>query len=168
MRVDVLTGRRAAISRINATWVALLTRGDAIWLPAGMRNQTGSPEGSVGVPVGDIPAREARFAGALPMPTDPLALAAARDVLRGIASSTITHTARRAGTGLDAAFRRETGMPLRSWEHMARMRAAADMNERGMSPSSVARRVGYAHLSNFSRAFLRFHGVPPTAALHDR
>ncbi|ODU00910.1 MAG: hypothetical protein ABS81_22135 [Pseudonocardia sp. SCN 72-86] len=186
-----------------------LARGDAIWLPAGVVNQTGSPEDAIGIPVGDVPGHAVMFDGplrarfprswdvfllhcsvaaytglkpeyhdqrrildvftdrfaaqqarALPMPTDPAALDAARDVLRAIASSSPGNAARRGGSTLDAVFRRETGLSFRGWQHAARMRAAADMIERGLSPSAVAHRVGYAHLSNFSRAFRRFHGAP--------
>ncbi|WP_406682326.1 helix-turn-helix transcriptional regulator [Rhodococcus erythropolis] len=38
------------------------------------------------------------------------------------------------------------------------MRIARDLLIGGAKPSTVARRVGYAHLPTFSAAFSRFHG----------
>ncbi|MFI5852536.1 helix-turn-helix domain-containing protein [Streptomyces parvulus] len=41
------------------------------------------------------------------------------------------------------------------------MRIARDLLAGGAPPSAVARRIGYAHLSTFSVAFSRFHGLSP-------
>jgi AraC-like DNA-binding protein len=189
-----------------------LAQGDSIWLPAGIVNQTGSPQDAVGLPIGDVPAREVRFdaplrvrfppswetfllhrsvsaytglrparhdrrdvldlvadhvaaeqARALPMPADPAARALAYGLLRDLTSWAGTRGPRRGSGGLDAVFRAETGMSWQTWARTARMRAAADMLARGLDPGGVARRVGYAHPSNFSRAFRRFHDEPPRA-----
>jgi AraC-like DNA-binding protein len=50
-------------------------------------------------------------------------------------------------------------MTFASWRYAARMRIARDLLAGGSKPSAVARRVGYAHLPNFSSAFSRFHGM---------
>lgn len=59
------------------------------------------------------------------------------------------------------AFRDETGMTFASWRYAARMRLARDLLAGGAKPGAVARRVGYAHLPNFSTAFSHFHGLSP-------
>jgi AraC-like DNA-binding protein/mannose-6-phosphate isomerase-like protein (cupin superfamily) len=64
---------------------------------------------------------------------------------------------------LDRAFREETGTALRTWRTRVRMQTAREMVAAGMAPSVVARRVGYQHLSGFSRDFSRHHGMPPRA-----
>lgn len=53
-------------------------------------------------------------------------------------------------------------MTFASWRHAARMRIARGLLENGTKTGSVAGRVGYTHVSNFSRAFTRFHGVSPS------
>lgn len=62
---------------------------------------------------------------------------------------------------IDAIFRSQTGMSFARWQHSARMRVARDLLARRVKPSAVASRVGYSQVSNFSRAFTRFHGVSP-------
>lgn len=95
----------------------------------------------------------------IPMPTDSRARGAAMDYLRRIGAS--------AGSGADVpagirrAFREQTGMTFARWRYAARMRIARDLLAGGAKPSAVARRVGYAHLPNFSAAFTRFHGHSP-------
>lgn len=58
-------------------------------------------------------------------------------------------------------FRKETGKTFRQWRMAARMRAAASLLRNGVRPSVVARRVGYAHLSAFSRDFRNQVGMSP-------
>jgi AraC-like DNA-binding protein len=60
-------------------------------------------------------------------------------------------------------FRYETGMTFPRWQHTARMRRARDLLDSGTTITSAARQLGYAHLSNFSRAFSRHHGLSPRA-----
>ncbi|MBT0770014.1 helix-turn-helix domain-containing protein [Kineosporia sp. J2-2] len=101
----------------------------------------------------------AQRALSLPMPTDARARVAAMDYLRRIGTS--------GGVALDVspdihrAFREQTGMSFVRWCYAARMRSARDMLAGGAKPSSVSRRVGYAHLPTFSAAFTRFHGLSP-------
>ncbi|WP_367119077.1 helix-turn-helix domain-containing protein [uncultured Corynebacterium sp.] len=52
-------------------------------------------------------------------------------------------------------------MTYAQWTCAARMRAARTMLTKGAAPSTVGRRVGYAKLSSFSRAFRNFHGLSP-------
>lgn len=99
-------------------------------------------------------------ARSVPMPTGTRAREAANDFLRRVGTSA-ENGSFVATVDVRDAFRRETGMTFACWRHAARMRIARDLLVRGMKPSGVARRVGYAHLSNFSRAFSSFHGVSP-------
>lgn len=102
----------------------------------------------------------AQRALSVPMPTDPRGREAAMDYLRRIGVS-----AGSADFGLPAdvhrAFHEQTGMTFARWRYAARMRMARDLLAGGAKPSSVARRVGYAHLPAFSAAFTRFHGLSP-------
>lgn len=98
----------------------------------------------------------------LPMPRDPRAHAAAADYLRTVGTSR-EPTAFDLPADAHAAFVGETGMSFARWRYAARMRIARDLLAGGAKPSAVARRVGYAHLPNFSTAFHRFHGVSPRA-----
>jgi AraC-like DNA-binding protein len=41
------------------------------------------------------------------------------------------------------------------------MRFVRQLLQSGMATSGVAARVGYSMVSNFSRAFSRFHGIGP-------
>ncbi|WP_211275601.1 helix-turn-helix transcriptional regulator [Actinoplanes rectilineatus] len=103
----------------------------------------------------------AQRALSVPMPADPRAREVALDCLRRIGTS--------GGTGPDVpadirrAFRDQTGMSYARWRDAARMRIARDLLAGGAKPVAVARRVGYAHLSTFSAAFSRFHGLSPRA-----
>jgi AraC-like DNA-binding protein len=90
----------------------------------------------------------AQRARSAPMPTDQRAHAAATDFLRTIGTSDRS-TAYNLPAEVHRAFRDETGMTFARWRYATRM------------PSAVSRRVGYAHLSNFSAAFSRFHGLSP-------
>jgi AraC-like DNA-binding protein len=100
-----------------------------------------------------------RRALSAPMPTDPRARAAAMDCLRRI-GETGGPPAARLPAAVRRAFREETGMTFARWRHAARMRVARDLLAGGAKPGAVARRVGYTHLSTFSAAFTRFHGLP--------
>jgi AraC-like DNA-binding protein len=94
------------------------------------------------------------------MPTDPQARAVAMDYLRHIDASGEPPTLD-VPVEVDRAFRDETGMPYSRWRFAARMRIARDLLSGGAKASAVARRVGYNHLSTFSAAFSRFHGLSP-------
>ncbi|MFD9886425.1 helix-turn-helix transcriptional regulator [Streptomyces alboflavus] len=104
----------------------------------------------------------------VPMPTDPRARAVALECLRRIGEPGGAHDAEADGTQdadvraeIHRAFRDETGMTLVRWRYAARMRIARDLLAGGAQPSTVARRIGYAHLPTFSAAFSRFHGLSP-------
>lgn len=94
-----------------------------------------------------------------PMPTDPRARAAAMDYLRRIGTSGESGDV---SADIHRAFREQTGMTFAHWCYAARMRVARDLLLGGAKPGAVARRVGYAHLSTFSAAFSRFHGLAPS------
>ncbi|WP_229051599.1 AraC family transcriptional regulator [Aeromicrobium sp. Leaf350] len=53
------------------------------------------------------------------------------------------------------------GAPFPRWRATARMTEARALMWDGHPPSVVARRLGYAHVSAFSRAFSTAHGMPP-------
>ncbi len=68
--------------------------------------------------------------------------------------------------GVDAGalgreFAEMMGESFPRWRSRARMTRARALMWDGHAPSSVARRVGYAHLSAFSKAFSATHGIPP-------
>lgn len=96
----------------------------------------------------------------VPMPADDRARTAADAFMQalGTARESSTH---HVPAEVDQAFRRETGMSFARWRHAARMRTARQMLQAGTASSNVATRVGYSLLSNFSRAFTRFHGIGP-------
>ncbi|CUU59424.1 AraC-type DNA-binding protein [Parafrankia irregularis] len=102
----------------------------------------------------------AQRALSVPMPTDPRGREAAMDYLRRIGVSA-------GATDFDLPadvhrlFHEQTGMTFARWRYAARMRMARDLLVGGAKPSSVAHRVGYAHLPTFSAAFTRFHGLSP-------
>lgn len=102
--------------------------------------------------------RAADRAQAAPLPRDPRARAVAGHFLRRMHEPAHTAAVDRA---VREAFRRETGLTLTAWQHATRMHAARELLAGGAKPSSVARQVGYTQLSNFSRAFSRFHGESP-------
>lgn len=94
----------------------------------------------------------------VPIPTDARARDAATAFLRQMRALPDTEL----DPAIHEAFWRETGMTFATWRNAARMRTARDLLAEGGKPSAVARRVGYTQVSNFSRAFTRFHGVSPS------
>jgi AraC-like DNA-binding protein len=100
----------------------------------------------------------AQRALSVPMPVDPRAREAALDYLRRIEETGVSPQSD-VPAGVLRAFRLETGLTFARWRHAARMLVARDLLAGGAKPSAVARRVGYTHLSTFSAAFTRFHGV---------
>lgn len=101
----------------------------------------------------------AQRALSLPMPTDSRARGAAMDYLRRIGGSGGSRPD--VPADVHRAFREQTGMTFSRWCYAARMRIARDMLAGVARPSTVARRLGYAHLPTFSSAFARFHGISP-------
>lgn len=59
------------------------------------------------------------------------------------------------------AFRSVTGTGFSRWRRLSRLTLARELLLRGLPPTAVARHVGYAHLSGFSRAFRAEYGVSP-------
>ncbi len=102
----------------------------------------------------------AQRALSVPMPTEPRARAAAIDYLRRLGAPGGS-PALDVPVEVHRAFRDQTGMTFARWRYAARMRIARDLLVGGAKPSSVARRLGYAHLPTFSTAFSRFHGMSP-------
>lgn len=64
---------------------------------------------------------------------------------------------------LRAAIRARTGTNLNGWRAMARMSIARELLGAGFQPYAVARKLGYASISTFSRSFTAAHGLPPRA-----
>ena len=93
----------------------------------------------------------------VPMPRDPRSRTVAMDFLARMRWP----QGYRIDTGVHEVFRRETGMTIARWQHVARMRIAAELLEAGAAPSTVARRVGYAHPRSFSRAFRNCYRMTP-------
>lgn len=104
---------------------------------------------------------------ALAMPTDPVARHVARHLGRRPQDTRpLADWAAQFGIAaaeLNEVFREETGRSFAAWRAAARMQVASDMISRGIPPSAVARRLGYRHLSGFSRDFTRHHGMSPRA-----
>jgi AraC-like DNA-binding protein len=96
----------------------------------------------------------------VPIPAHPSARDAAMHYLRGIGTPGES-SAPDLTTETRRVFRDETGMTFARWRYATRMRIARDLLTGGAKPGVVARRLGYAHLSNFSTAFSRFHGMSP-------
>lgn len=66
-------------------------------------------------------------------------------------------------TELNRQFRAETGRSFTAWRAVLRVRVARDLLTDDVPPSVVARRVGYRHLSGFSRDFSTYLGMSPRA-----
>ncbi len=66
-------------------------------------------------------------------------------------------------TRLRREFIATTGEPFERWRSKLRMSIARDLLDEGEPLSAVARRLGYAHLSGFSRVFTTAFGRPPGA-----
>nr|WP_240931276.1 AraC family transcriptional regulator [Rhodococcus sp. B10] len=62
---------------------------------------------------------------------------------------------------LRTEFRTETGSTYPRWRALSRMTHARNQLHLGVAPSVVARRLGYAHMSAFTRAFTTAHGISP-------
>lgn len=102
----------------------------------------------------------AQRALAVRMPADARAREAAMDYLRRIGTSGGV-VVPDIPAEIHRVFREQTGMTFTRWRYAARMRIARDLLAGGAKSSTVARRVGYAHLPTFSAAFTRFHGLSP-------
>ncbi|MGO2750458.1 MAG: helix-turn-helix transcriptional regulator [Pseudoclavibacter sp.] len=100
------------------------------------------------------------LARSVPMPDDALARAAATRFLRTLGTSAeAAH--RDLAADVRVAFEHDTGLSFAQWRLAARMRIARKLLQEGVPASSVSSRVGYTMLSNFSRAFSRFHDIGP-------
>lgn len=66
-------------------------------------------------------------------------------------------------TRLHEDFVRTFGQSFPSWRVRLRMTLARQYLEEGMAVREVASRVGYAHATAFTRAFIRAHGISPKA-----
>jgi AraC-like DNA-binding protein len=101
----------------------------------------------------------------LPMPTDPRALAIARDVLGNPAGqASLDVLARRHGAGrrtVERVFRRETGISFGLWQQKARMLTAVRLLAAGRSVTDAGLDTGYSSLSAFIAAFKRTFGCTP-------
>ncbi|MGY5765712.1 helix-turn-helix domain-containing protein [Brachybacterium sp. DNPG3] len=64
---------------------------------------------------------------------------------------------------LERAFRRTAGTSFVPWRNTVRAEQAVDLLAEGAPVKAVARHVGFAHASGFSRAFAAVMGRPPTA-----
>lgn len=65
------------------------------------------------------------------------------------------------GVELGSLVRREAGCTFPVWRSQIRMSVAREMLDEGHAPSLVARRLGYEHLSGFSKLFSTAHGLSP-------
>lgn len=96
----------------------------------------------------------------VPFPKDGRARRVALSFLEDIGTAGDTGSAD-ISPAIHAAFRLETGMTYRRWQQASRMKLARELLTDGSKVSSVACRVGYSQLSNFSRTFSAFHGISP-------
>ncbi|MFT3944298.1 MAG: helix-turn-helix domain-containing protein [Ancrocorticia sp.] len=95
----------------------------------------------------------------VPMPREPRARALATEFLHNIGRGDDGYNV---SDEIQRSFRDETGLSFARWRHATRMRVARDLLVGGAKPVVVASRVGYSQLASFSRAFSRFHGMPPS------
>lgn len=109
--------------------------------------------------------RRAMVEAAVSMPVTPAALAIARGTLDDLASDRSAAVwAEQVGVSartVNRWFRDETGRAYARWRTVARMQRATELMDRGLAPSAAARRVGYVHLSAFSRDFRNQVGMSP-------
>ncbi|HEY9265553.1 MAG TPA: AraC family transcriptional regulator [Mycobacterium sp.] len=103
----------------------------------------------------------AQRAKSVRMPRSPAARAVAMQFMSRLGKPGCGTFAPDISSDTENTFRSETGMSFQQWQHAARMLIARDLLAAGAKSSSIAGRVGYSHVSNFSRAFARFHGMPP-------
>jgi AraC-like DNA-binding protein len=96
----------------------------------------------------------------VPFPKDARARRVALSFLEGIGTGGDTASTD-IPPAVHQAFRLETGMTYRRWQQASRMKIARELLTEGSKVSSVACRVGYSQLSNFSRTFSEFHGISP-------
>ncbi|WP_170931262.1 helix-turn-helix domain-containing protein [Aeromicrobium sp. PE09-221] len=188
-----------------------LQQGDAMLLPAGLRNHVTAPEGSLLLPLGHRPGYSrppdrapqvihlpaeaedfllsnvvANLTCLRPAGYDPHAVVSsfqrhvpstagdgsqpARRVIDALTrdpsdSRDLGDWAAMLGVGLTElrrAFFRETGSTFPVWRAELRMTHARALLASGDAPSTVARRVGYARFSGFTRAFTVAHGITPS------
>jgi AraC-like DNA-binding protein len=99
------------------------------------------------------------------MPTTPTAVLIARAVLGDLRDTrSADEWGRRfdvSGSTVNRWFREETGRGFVRWRTLARIQRSTELLDRGLPPVSVARRVGYTHLSGFSRDFRNHLGMTP-------
>lgn len=62
---------------------------------------------------------------------------------------------------LSRQFREATSQPFTRWRAQLRMTIARNLLWQGLTPSTVARRLGYRHLSGFSRLFTEANHMTP-------
>jgi AraC-like DNA-binding protein/quercetin dioxygenase-like cupin family protein len=109
--------------------------------------------------------RRAMIEASVTMPTTPAALEIARATLDDLASErSASQWAERIGVSartVNRWFRDETGRAFARWRTVARMQRATELMDHGRAPSAAARRVGYVHLSAFSRDFREHVGMSP-------
>lgn len=102
---------------------------------------------------------------AFTMPESPAAVRIARAVLGDLRDARSTAEWGRqldvSGSTVNRWFRQETGRGFARWRTLARIQRATELLDRGLPPVSVARRVGYKHLSGFSRDFRNHLGMTP-------
>jgi len=60
---------------------------------------------------------------------------------------------------VERSFAEPDERPFAEWRHALRMRRAVDWLDEGRQAKWVSHRLGFAHLSAFSRAFSRHHGI---------
>ncbi|MGO1950468.1 MAG: helix-turn-helix transcriptional regulator [Mycobacteriaceae bacterium] len=119
-----------------------------------------------GVPTGGVSSEgREEYGSDLPFPASDAARRIAGAVLDDPADSrTLAGWAQNVGVSpraLGREFRDGTGRTFTAWRCEARMRAAGALIRNGATVSAASRRVGYTHLSGFSRDFRRVFGVPP-------
>jgi AraC-like DNA-binding protein len=188
--------------------VVPLDEGQAIILPAGIRNTVDVDEGSLLLPVGFRSPQDVSTTGGLVRftradepyllhrfvstyttlrprmfdstslfdwmaskldtgaPTTSVAARLAATVARNPADArTLTEWASTLGVDahqLRREFRAETGSTYPGRRSLSRMTYARNQLHLGVAPSVVARRVGYAHMPAFTRAFTTAHGMSPS------
>ncbi|MGO2058044.1 MAG: helix-turn-helix domain-containing protein [Candidatus Corynebacterium faecigallinarum] len=110
-------------------------------------------------------AHERRRRTTVTMPAEPSARAVAVALTRNLRDDrTLQQWADDTGGDprtINLGFIEDTGKTFRSWRATLRLRAAHDLMVAGTSPSAAAKRVGYKHLSGFSRDFSRHYGMTP-------
>lgn len=157
-------GDDVVVTRVPSTWQAFMLH-NVVSSVTLLRPEGYDPAEVLEVFGGLVQRRRDIEDAALMMPVTPAARLIAQKTLDDLAGRTTTpQWAEDVGVSsrtVNRWFREETGRGYGRWRRIARVRRAMELLDQGVAPSATARRVGYTHLSAFSRDFREEAGMSP-------